>query len=442
MALVDLKSNLNQFKGKFKPDKPYEKSGREINELESTVSSEGRQILGQSISTGASTFLKGLKSFGVDITIENNYENSIKQNSIFYANDTISNIANAAKGFETIRKAVKNFKDDPIGSIEKGLSIGEDIKLAKYQAKAYGKVKTLGGQGSKVLRVSQKVSRTFEGPIKGGKSTKNVDKVNIAPYGKDASDKDIIPFKFYDVFNDKHITFRAILSGITDNVTTEYNTERYIGRSENVHSYQGANRQVSFTFDVYPKTRQEMPVLWEKINYLYGMCYPNYITAYGGDNMVSPITTLTIGNLYTDTPGYISSINLSIPDNSTWEIEDNLQLPHYCQLAVEYVYIGKYLPNAKGKHWELNWLKDSGNKDGTFVIGTDDVYEEGETISDSKIGYVSRTEEYGWINPTLKRNQAKAAKAQKQADKAAYDKARGLEFDEADSEGFETFADE
>ena len=50
--------------------------------------------------------------------------------------------------------------------------------------------------------------------------------------------------------------------------------------------------------------------------------------------MVSPITTLTIGNLYTDTPGYISSINLSVPNESTWEIEDNLQLPHYCQMVL------------------------------------------------------------------------------------------------------------
>ena len=33
MALVDIKSNLNQFKGKFTPDEPYEKSGRKINEL-------------------------------------------------------------------------------------------------------------------------------------------------------------------------------------------------------------------------------------------------------------------------------------------------------------------------------------------------------------------------------------------------------------------------
>ena len=112
-----------------------------------------------------------------------------------------------------------------------------------------------------------------------------------------------------------------------------------------------------------------MPVLWEKINYLYGMCYPNYVDAYGGMNMVSPITTLTIGKLYSDTPGYLSSVNLSIPDNSTWEIEDNLQLPHYCQIAVEYVYIGKYLPNAKGKHFELNWLSDkSGDGSGTFPV--------------------------------------------------------------------------
>ena len=370
MALVDLKSNLNNFKGTYKPDSPYEKSGREINELESTISSEGKSNVFDNIDTTAGTFLKGLKRFGiVNVPLEDNYENLIKQNSIFYGNPVVSNIAGVARGFETIRKAVKNFKDDPLDSIEKAFNVNEDVKLAKYQAKAYGKVKSIGSQGSKVIATNPKISRAFEGPVKGDKSTANVDKVNITPYGKDASNKDIIPFKFYDVYNEKHITFRAILTGITDNVTTEYNQERYIGRSENVHTYQGANRQVSFTFDVYPKTRQEMPVLWEKINYLYGMCYPNYVDAYGGMTMVSPITTLTIGKLYSDTPGYLSSVNLSIPDNSTWEIEDNLQLPHYCQIAVEYVYIGKYLPNAKGKHFELNWLSDkSGDGSGTFPV--------------------------------------------------------------------------
>ena len=395
MALVDLKSNLNKFRSEFKPDNPYEKSGREINELQSTVSSEGKSSLLDNVDTTAGTFIKGLKKFGiVSVPLEDNYENSIKQGSIFYANPVASALTDAATGFETIRKAVKNFKNDPIDSIAKGLSVGEDVKLAKYQAKAYGKVKTLGEQGSRVLGVNPSVSRAFEGPIKGDRSSKNVDKINITPYGEDKSNKDIIPFKFYDVYNEKHITFRAILTGITDNVTTEYNTERYIGRSENVHSYQGASRQVSFTFDVFPKTRQELPVLWEKINYLYGMCYPNYVPAYGGQAMVSPLTTLTIGNLYTDTPGYVSSVSLSIPNESTWEIEDNLQLPHYCQIAVEYVYIGKYLPNAIGKHWELNWLNESNGINGT--------------LTDNKAN-VNRTDEYSWIDKKSMREELKGA---------------------------------
>ena len=145
-----------------------------------------------------------------------------------------------------------------------------------------------------------------------------------------------------------------------------------------------------------------MPVLWEKINYLYGMCYPNYIDAYGGQTMVSPITTLTIGNLYSDTPGYISSINLSIPDNSTWEIEDNLQLPHYCQIAVEYVYIGKYLPNAKGKHFELNWLKDSNEKRGTLLTTPD------PTLDPRGDNLIVDRKDYKWIKETSLREELKA----------------------------------
>ena len=122
MALVDLKSNLNKFRSEFKPDNPYEKSGREINELQSTVSSEGKSSLLDNVDTTAGTFIKGLKKFGIiSVPLEDNYENSIKQGSIFYANPVASALTDAATGFETIRKAVKNFKNDPIDSIAKGL---------------------------------------------------------------------------------------------------------------------------------------------------------------------------------------------------------------------------------------------------------------------------------------------------------------------------------
>ena len=399
MALVDLKSKLNQFRGKDGVNNPYEKgksvetsleSNVDINtsperkNLSDTVDGEGRQILGQSISTQASTFLKGLKQFGVDIPIENKYENTIKRDVFIEDRPFLQGIRNAANAFETTRKAVKGFGDNPLKSIRNLANIDQEQKLIEYRAKAYGKFRNYGSQGSGVIRTDRNVADAFEGPIKGGVDSSNVNKTNMIAYGeyldeKKLEDKEgLIPFRFKDVLNNKILSFDAILSGITDTITPEYSSERYIGRPESVYVYQGVQRAVSFTFDVYPMSRQEMPVIWEKLNYLVGLCYPNWVDSpYAGNQveginpitMVSPICELTIGDMYNNTPGYLSGVTMTIQDGTTWEYEENLQLPHYIQVAVEFVYIGKYLPNAKGKHFELNWLSDnSGDGSGTFPV--------------------------------------------------------------------------
>ena len=416
MALVDLKSKLNQFRGENTPNNPYQKSGKRDTDLESnvdintnperknlsdTVDGEGRQILGQSISTQASTFLKGLKQFGIiDIPIENKYENTIKRDAIFIGNDTANILNKRAQQFQTTKNAVENFSNNPLKSINDLSNIVQDEKLIEYRAKAYGKFKNYGSQGKNVINRGsehRKVSETFEGPVKGDKGTSNVNRTNMTRYGttKPEETEGLIPFRFKDVLNDKLIVFDAILSGITDTITPDYSSEKYIGRPESVYVYQGATRAVSFTFDVYPATRQEMPVLWEKLNYLVGLCYPNWVDSpYAGSEqtnaitMVSPICELTIGDMYNNTPGYLSGVTMTVQDGTTWEYEENLQLPHYVQVAVEFVYIGKYLPNAKGKHFELSWIKDHNDKLGTY-----------QTIEEH--GVMRRTE-YDWIHSDSK----------------------------------------
>ena len=399
MALVELKTKLNQFRGKDGVNNPYEKgksvetlleSNVDINtsperkNLSDTVDGEGRQILGQTISTQASTFLKGLKAFGVDIPIENKYENTIKRDVFIEDRPFLQGIRNSANAFETTRKAVKGFGDNPLKSIRNLANIDQEQKLIEYRAKAYGKFRNYGSQGSRVIRTDRDVADVFEGPIKGGVDSSNVNKTNMIAYGeyldeKKLEDKEgLIPFRFKDVLNNKILSFDAILSGITDTITPEYSSERYIGRPESVYVYQGVQRAVSFTFDVYPMSRQEMPVIWEKLNYLVGLCYPNWVDSpYAGNQveginpitMVSPICELTIGDMYNNTPGYLSNLTMTVQDGTTWEYEENLQLPHYIQVAVEFVYIGKYLPNAKGKHFELSWLSDnSGDGSGTFPV--------------------------------------------------------------------------
>tara|TARA_A100001011_G_C14309769_1_gene844971 strand:- start:2462 stop:4003 length:1542 start_codon:yes stop_codon:yes gene_type:complete len=214
-----------------------------------------------------------------------------------------------------------------------------------------------------LFRFQQKVNRT------NGK-----DYVNLIPYGGLDSDKlsksdnaDFIPFRFKDVTNNKYLVFRAILSGITDTVTPEYTSERYVGRPDKAYVYQGTDREISFTFDVYPKSRQELVVLWDKLNYLVGMCYPSYAKNNSmGMGMVAPFCELTIGDMFKNTPGYLGATTLTVNDGTTWEIDD-YKLPKYIQVNTSFTYIGKYLPNQVGKHYEFPWLVDTNFPEG---VGT------------------------------------------------------------------------
>ena len=199
---------------------------------------------------------------------------------------------------------------------------------------------------------------------------KGVDRVNLIPYGKDSyeiggqevplDELDWIPFKFKDVRENKSIVFRAILSGITDTFSPEYASERYIGRPDPVYVYQGTTREIAFTFDVYPKSDQELIFLWEKLNYLAGLTYPHFTApdSSGGRAMLAPFTELTIGQMYTDAPGYINSLTYNVMDNGTYETVF-AKLPKYIQVNCGYTYIGKRLPSATQKHFDIPWVAEN-----------------------------------------------------------------------------------
>ena len=241
-----------------------------------------------------------------------------------------------------------------------------------------------------------------------------VDKVNLIPYGKDRDpvtdrgldELDWIPFKFKDVRNKNNIVFRAILSGITDTFSPEYTSERYVGRPDQVHVYQGTNREIAFTFDVYPKSDQELPVLWEKLNYLAGLTYPHWTNSGDGRGMISPYCELTIGQMYKNTPGIISSLTYTIPDNGTWETTF-AKVPKYVQVSVGFTHIGTRLPAATQKHYELPWvsaneyqpgllnnflsiLKDRGGLLGSSLV------EIGNDSGDFSVAQEIATQNVGW----------------------------------------------
>ena len=216
----------------------------------------------------------------------------------------------------------------------------------------------------------------FLSVVKGNAKTDNVDKVNMIPYGSLPGDNtkppqevtDFIKFKFHDIVNKKWIIFRAILEGISDSVTPEYGEERYIGRPDKVYTYQGVDRSISFGFSIYPKTKQELPILMEKLNYLVGLCYPTFTKE---ERMITPFIDLTLGDMFRNAPGILSSLTVTVEDTTTWEIDEGLQFPHFIKAQCEFKYIGKYSPSSKSKHYDIYWNNATGLSDNRY--GTDDL---------------------------------------------------------------------
>ena len=168
--------------------------------------------------------------------------------------------------------------------------------------------------------------------------------------------KDIIKFGFEAISNDNPtkttaLVFRAFLSGISDNHAAEYNTFKYLGRGENFRTYQGFDRTVNFSFKIFAQSRPELRPMYEKLNYLASQVYPDYSPQTSA--MRAPIIKLTIGDYLYRTPGFLESINITIEDDTSWEIASLAgekesravgELPHYLNVTVSFKPIMDILP--------------------------------------------------------------------------------------------------
>jgi len=199
------------------------------------------------------------------------------------------------------------------------------------------------------------------------KDSDQIDKINAHRYGDPLpeetnnefnDERDFIKFRFKDMVRGSNIVFRAILSGINDNITPDWTSERYIGRADQVHVYKGADRNISFNFSIAPKSITEFPFLMEKLNYLIGLCYPEY-DENNGNRMVPPMTQLTIGSILDEASGFLNSLSYTVEESSPWEIKRGMQLPKFINVSCDFRYIGNQLPSKYGQHlgYDQGWFR-------------------------------------------------------------------------------------
>ena len=105
-------------------------------------------------------------------------------------------------------------------------------------------------------------------------------------------------------------------------------------------------------------SKQQLLVCWEKLNYLAGLVYPNWISQGQTTRMQAPFMSLTIGDMYVRMPGYLSNLSYQVEDNVNWDIDEGYQLPKVVSVNVGFQHIGKHPLANRGRHFDISWIKE------------------------------------------------------------------------------------
>lgn len=198
---------------------------------------------------------------------------------------------------------------------------------------------------------------------------------SVAPweYNSEETD-DLIKFVFEAISNDNTsfstaIFFRAFLTaGITDNNSEALNNFRYQGRGEEFFTYQGFSRTIVFSFRVAAGSRDELIPMYNRINALMSQVYPDYSPT--TSIMRAPVVRVTIGDYLYRVPGFLESVNLTVENNTPWEINldgDLAQLPQVVDINVTFRPIMDILPKRSSLLVSKNQIQTLNNEiQGTF----------------------------------------------------------------------------
>lgn len=233
------------------------------------------------------------------------------------------------------------------------------------------------------------------------------------PWDGSTDAKDSIKLTFECMSNDNTSTstalvFRALLSsGFTDSNSAILNSFRYAGRGDELFTYQGFSRSISFSFKIAAFSRQELKPLYNKLNYLISQVYPDYSGTTGV--MRAPLVKVTLGDYLYRVPGFLENVNITVDNSTSWEINleestDVQELPHVLEVSISFKPIHNILPE-RSAYKEIirkstQTIENPYNTLSGYGVGNTQV----DTSNDRPVNQVSRligNSENNFISPSI-----------------------------------------
>jgi len=192
-----------------------------------------------------------------------------------------------------------------------------------------------------------------------------IDRINALPiYRSEYVDtnqpvNDLVKFRIAAIDNKNptikdFIHFRAFLDSFSDNYSADWGTVNYLGRGENFYTYKGFNRSISMGWTVAAQSKEEIMIMYKKLNFLASNLAPSY-TSKG--YMTGNLVQLTVGGYLYEQVGFISGLTYDVPMESPWEIgiddEGNSdptvkEVPHIIKVTgFNFVPIQEFIPSKQ-----------------------------------------------------------------------------------------------
>jgi hypothetical protein len=179
----------------------------------------------------------------------------------------------------------------------------------------------------------------------------------LKPTGRDATlptlkSLDLVELKFWSVAKQAAINFRATVTGITETVSPNWDTQKFVGNPFNFYTYSNIERSVNFAFKIYALNADELKACWQKINFLTNLTYPQ---GYAGNiAVIPPFIRFTLGSMHVNKEAFISDLSYEIPDDAPWEIDaEGLGMGEYILPKVVNVTMALKLVETVGSTYQM-----------------------------------------------------------------------------------------
>ena len=129
------------------------------------------------------------------------------------------------------------------------------------------------------------------------------------------------------------ITLLGTITGLADNATPSWSDVKAVGSGFKFYLYDTWEREISFKFQMYADNKEQLGLIWKKAENIKKLTLP---TPKGQLGVFGQIISLKIGNIINSSYGFLTTCNLTVSDDSPWEITAGSQKPFLFEMDITY----------------------------------------------------------------------------------------------------------